>query len=438
MRQTRRDFMKAIGLVAIVGPALLQAADKTAKKPNIIYILADDLGYGDLGCYGQDRIKTPRLDKMAADGLRFTDHYSGSTVCAPSRCCLMMGVHTGHAFIKGNREVKPEGQYPIPADSITIPKLLKTAGYRTGAVGKWGLGFPGSHGAPNKQGFDFWYGYNCQRHAHSHWPKYLWRNEKKEDVAKGTWSQDLLTKEALAFIRRSKDKPFFLYVPYAVPHAQLHVPDVTPYENEDWPKNQKQFAAMITRMDADVGKILDLLKELKLDKNTLVTFASDNGPHREGGQKPAFFKSSGPFRGIKRDMFEGGIRVPFIAQWPGKTPKGKTSKLISAFWDMLPTFCDIAGIKTPARLDGISMLPTLLGQDDKQKLHEYLFWVYTGTRTVRKGKWKAIGWPPRFKLYNLEEDIGETTDLYAKHPEVAKDIKRIMIEAFPQPKKKKK
>ncbi|MDP6544924.1 MAG: arylsulfatase [Phycisphaerae bacterium] len=432
---TRREFLKVIGCSAVMGPALLQAADKTASKPNIIYILADDLGYGDLGCYGQKQIKTPRLDKMAAEGLRFTDHYSGSTVCAPSRCCLMTGVHTGHAYIRGNREVKPEGQYPIPADSITIPKLLKKAGYATGAVGKWGLGFPGSHGAPNKQGFDFWYGYNCQRHAHSYWPTYLWRNEKKEPVVKGTWSHDLLTKEALGFIRRSKDKPFFLYVPYAIPHAQLHVPDVTPYEKEDWPQKEKQFAAMITRLDADVGKILDLLKELKIDDNTLVMFASDNGPHREGGQKPQFFKSAGPFRGIKRDMFEGGIRVPFIANWPGKTPKGKTTAHISAFWDMLPTFCDMAGVKTPKGLDGISILPTILGKNDRQKQHEYLFWVYTGTRTVRKGKWKAIGWPPRFKLYNLEEDIGETTDLYAKYPEVAKDIKRIMIEAFPQPKR---
>jgi len=404
-----------------------------ADKPNIIYILADDLGYGDVGCYGQKRIKTPRLDRMAREGMRFTDHYSGSTVCAPSRCSLMTGYHTGHTYIRGNAEVKPEGQKPIPADSVTIPKLMKKAGYATGAVGKWGLGFPGSEGAPNKQGFDFWYGYNCQRHAHSYYPTYLWRNETKEPVAKGTWSHDLLTKEALAFVRNNKDKPFFLYVPYTIPHAQLHVPDLSPYENETWPANQKKFAAMVTRLDADVGKILDLLAELKIENNTLVMFASDNGPHREGGQKPDFFKSSGPFRGIKRDMYEGGIRVPMIARWPGKVSAGSTTAHISAFWDIMPTCCDLAGVEAPPGIDGISMAPTLLGKPERQKPHDYLFWIYTGTRTVRKGHWKAIGWPPRFKLFNLKTDPGETKDVYAENPEVAEQIRAIMVEAYSKP-----
>ena len=416
-----------------VGTAFSDDKSDNCSVPNIVLILADDLGYGDIGCYGQRRIKTPRLDRMAAEGMRFTDHYSGSTVCAPSRCSLMTGYHTGHTYIRGNNEVKPEGQKPIPADSVTIPKLLKKAGYTTGAVGKWGLGFPGSEGAPNKQGFDFWYGYNCQRHAHSYYPTYLWRNENKEPVTEGTWSHDLLTNEAIAFIRDNKDKPFFLYVPYTIPHAQLHVPDLAPYENENWPASQKKFAAMVTRLDADVGKILDLVDELEIENNTLVMFASDNGPHREGGQKPDFFKSAGPLRGIKRDMYEGGIRVPMIARWPGKVPAGSTTAHISAFWDIMPTCCELAGVKPPQRIDGISMVPTLLGKPDEQKPHDYLFWIYTGTRTVRKGDWKAIGWPPRFKLFNLRTDLGETTDLYEKHPDVAARIREIMEEAYTKP-----
>ena len=455
--RTRRDFLKAMGLGAasLVIPrsaAAFRQTVSTGERPNIIFILADDLGYGDLGCYGQKVIRTPNLDGMAAEGMRFTQHYAGSTVCAPSRCVLMTGLHTGHCYIRGNREVKPMGQLPLPPNTITIAKLLKEAGYTTGLIGKWGLGGPGSAGIPNRQGFDYFHGYLCQRHAHNYYPEFLFRNEQRvllegnrvanprpdgagRAIERAQYSHDLLAQEALAFIERNKDKPFFLYLALTIPHANneagnkgMEVPSFEPYANEEWPDPQKGHAAMITRMDRDIGRLLAKLNQLGLDQNTLVMFSSDNGPHREGGADPRFFKSSGPLRGIKRDLYEGGIRVPMLARWPGKVKPGSVSDHVSAFWDFLPMCAELARVKVPNRIDGISLLPTLLGQPGKQKKHEFMYWEFHGrgfNQGVRMGDWKAVrfGKAKKFELYNLKNDIGERHNVADQHPEIVATIK---------------
>ena len=442
----RRHFFRITGLgaAALTAPRLLRAAE-TARKPNIIYIMADDLGYGDLSCYGQKKFKTPNLDRMAAEGLKFTDHYSGSTVCAPSRCCLMTGLHTGHAYIRGNREVRPEGQAPIPADTFTVAKMLKQAGYATGMFGKWGLGPPGSQGDPVKQGFDEFFGYNCQRHAHNYYPGYLWHNTKKVPLDGKTYSHDLIVEKSFEFIKANKSKPFFCYLPVTIPHASMHVPEDShkPFRKK-FPQFENKvgrysgptvknpiaaFAGMVTRLDGHVGQLLALLKELGIDGSTLVIFTSDNGPHYEGGHDPNFFDSNGPLRGGKRALYEGGIRVPFIARWPGKIKPGGTTDLPSAFWDLLPTCADIAGVKAPDKIDGISYLPMLLGQPDKQKKHDYLYWEFRGgNQAVRKGDWKAISFRggARFELHDLKTDLGEMRNVADKHPDVAAEMKRIM------------
>ncbi|MCJ7730381.1 MAG: arylsulfatase, partial [Sedimentisphaerales bacterium] len=427
----RRDFLKTIGTVAITatisGCKSWPIISKTGKSshPNIIFILADDLGYGDLGCYGQKEIATPNIDRLAAEGIRFTDHYAGSTVCAPSRCCLMTGLHTCHAHIRGNALI------PLRPLDVTVAELLKQAGYTTGIIGKWGLGETGTTGIPNKKGFDYWFGYLNQRHAHNYYPEFLWRNEESipiegnkllkpepggwgESASKVTYSPDLFTKEAIAFVEQNsdfakatpdkspdkKDRPFFLYLAYTIPHANneagqngMEVPSLGQYANKDWPPPQKGHAAMITRMDADIGKLMSKLKKLGLDENTLVMFSSDNGPHKEGGGDPNFFKSAGPLRGYKRDLYEGGIRVPMLARWPGKIKAGSVTSHISAFWDFLPTCCELVGIETPPNFDGISMLPTLLGQTRKQKKHEFLYWEFHEQgkkQAVRMGDWKGV------------------------------------------------
>jgi arylsulfatase A-like enzyme len=408
-----------------------------AQLPNIIFILADDLGYGDLGCYGQKQIQTPNLDQMAREGMRFTQCYAGSTVCAPSRCCLMTGYHTGHALVRGNARV------PLRAEDVTVATVLKSAGYATGLVGKWGLGEADSSGIPNKQGFDYFFGYLNQVHAHNYYPDFLWKNQEKfplegNVVQKGVavkraqYSHDLFTREALGFIERQKEKPFFLYLAYTIPHANneagkegMEVPSDAPYSDRPWPQPQKNHAAMITRLDHDIGRLFKKLKEQGLDENTIVFFSSDNGPHKEGGADPKFFSSSGPLRGFKRDLTEGGIRVPLLVRWPGKIKAGAVSDQVAAFWDVLPTLAELGRAKAPAGLDGISLVPALLGH--KQKQHDFLYWEFHERgfqQAVRMGDWKAIrlkvGEP--LELYDLKSDIGEKTNVAAKHPEVVARI----------------
>lgn len=459
--------------------ARAQRTGQTTRPPNIVFILADDLGWGDLGSYGQTKIKTPNLDRMAAEGLRFTQFYSGSPVCAPSRCVLMTGKHGGHAYIRNNREVKPEGQWPIPAEEVTMAELFKRRGYATGAFGKWGLGFVGTTGDPNKQGFDLFYGYNCQREAHSFYPDHLWRNEQRVELEGNNreltgkhYSHDLIEAEALQFIRNNKDKPFFLYAPFTIPHLALQVPedslaeyvgewDDPPYDGKSGylphPTPRAAYAAMVTRLDRSVGRVLALLKELQLDNNTLVIFTSDNGgafgevtkdfefkPGRMGGTDYVFFRSTGPFRAFKGSVYEGGIRVPFIARWPGRIKAGQVSELPAAFYDVLPTLCAVAGIKPPANTDGVSLLPTLTGRGQQAK-HEFLFWDfggYGGQQAVRLGDWKGVRrnlhqGNLRIELYNLATDISEQRDVAAQHPEIVQRVAAIMgrertrSEAFP-------
>jgi len=423
-------------------------------RPNIIFILADDLGYGDLGCYGQQTIQTPNIDQMAAEGMVFTDHYAGSTVCAPSRCCLMTGMHTGHAWIRAN------GRLPLRPEDVTVAELLKRAGYTTGIIGKWGLGEAETTGIPNRQGFDYWYGYLNQRHAHNYYPDYLWRNEEKEALANEVepvnppggvatkrveYSHDLFASEALWFVERHAEAPFFLYLALTIPHANneaknkgMEVPSLAPYGDENWPEAQKGHAAMITRMDGDVGRLMAKLKELEIDENTVVFFSSDNGPHKEGGGDPRFFGSYGPLRGYKRALYEGGIRVPLIARWPGKIAAGSGTDHVSAFWDFLPTCCDLARVGCPEGVDGFSMLPTLLGKSRRQRKHHWLYWEFHEQgkkQAVRMGDWKGVrlnvAKAPNgpIELYDLRTDLGETTDVAMEHPEVVAKIAGIMATA---------
>lgn len=429
---------------------------KVQSKPNIIYIMADDLGYGDIGCYGQGKIHTPNLDQLASQGIIFTQHYAGSTVCAPSRACLMTGYHTGHSVVRGNRESKPEGQYPMPDSVITVAELFKQAGYTTGATGKWGLGSPGSEGDPVNQGFDLFFGYNCQREAHFFYPQHLWRNREKviirenENGAKNIYSHYLIANEALKFIQENKDNPFFLYVPFTIPHAELAIPDSLlneykgkfdeiPYAGQHYGAQEfprAAYAAMVTLMDYDVGRILNLLDDLQLAKKTLIIFTSDNGPHREGGNDPDYFDSNGPLRGIKRDLYEGGIRVPFIVRWPGKIKANSRSDHISAFWDFLPTACEIAEIDPPPGIDGISYLPALLGHPQTE--HEYLYWEFheqNGKQAIRKGKWKAVrlnvseNKDSPVQLYDLSTDSCEMNNVADRFPEIVKTMEEMLISA---------
>ncbi len=461
--RTRRDFLKAMGLGAATlvlpsGTPATQTAARPTRRPNIIFILADDLGYGDLGCYGQQTIRTPNLDRMAAEGMRFTQHYAGSTVCAPSRCVLMTGLHTGHCYVRGNKRVQPMGQIPLPPDTVSVAKLLKAAGYSTGLIGKWGLGGPGSTGAPGKQGFDYFFGYLCQRHAHNYYPEFLFRNDERVElegnkvansrpdgagvaVERAQYSHDLFAREALDFVDRNKNRPFFLYLALTIPHANneagrkgMEVPSYGPYADRDWADPQKGHAAMITRMDRDIGKLLERLEELGLDDDTLVMFSSDNGPHREGGADPTFFNSSGPLRGIKRDLYEGGIRVPLIARWTGKIAPGSKTDHISAFWDFLPTCCELGGADAPGAVDGISLLPTLLGRPEKQQKHKFMYWEFHErgfTQAVRMADWKAVRSqkPQKLELFNLEDDIGEEHDVSDKHPEIVASIEEYLEKA---------
>jgi len=437
-----------IGLTVIVGMPAARASDAPPTHPNIVFIMADDLGYGELGCYGQKTLATPNIDRLAADGLRFTDCYAGSTVCAPSRCVLMTGLHTGHCRVRGNARV------PLLPDDVTVAEVLKQAGYKTGIVGKWGLGEPNSTGLPNRQGFDYWFGYLNQRHAHNYYPEYLWRNEEKVplegNVAEGgvasqrsQYSHELMTKEALGFLDRNHDGPFFLYVPFTLPHVNnertratgdgMEVPDYGIFADKDWPNPEKGRAAMIAMLDRDVGKIMDRIKDLGIDDQTIVFFTSDNGAQQEGGSKIAFFESSGPLRGYKRDLYEGGIRVPMIVRWPGTIKPGRTSDFASGFWDFLPTAANLAGVSPPKDIDGISVLPTLLGK--KQEGDRFMYWEFHergSSRAVRMGKWKAVqvGSPTApLELYDLTSDIGEKHDLAKSHPDIVSQISNYLNSA---------
>jgi len=422
--------------LAVATPGL--AAEQNTRKPNIIYILADDAGYGDFGVYGQKEIKTPNIDRMADEGIVFTQHYAGSTVGAPSRCSLLTGKHTGHCEIRGNVEVLPEGQMALAQGIPTLGDILKNAGMITGIVGKWGLGSPGSEGEPNQRGFDHWFGYLCKRQAHSYYPSHLWRNGEKVLLDRKQYSHDLFTEEALGFINKNHRKSFFLYLPYTIPHAALQVPDLGRYKDKDWSEIKKRYAAMITRLDRDVGRVLSLLKELGIDRRTLVVFSSDNGPHAEGGADPGFFNSSGPFKGKKRDLYEGGIRVPMIVRWPGVIQPGSKSDHVSAFWDVLPTFAELVGTKAPKDTDGISFVTTLIGYPDQQKKHEYLYWEFHelgGAQAVRMDRWKGIRHNVRLEpksaieLYDLAADPGETENLATKNPKIVAKIDKIMHNA---------
>ena len=433
---TRRTFLEMTGAGAAAA-----ASSSLQSRPNILFILADDLGYGDLGCYGQQLIQTPNIDRLAAQGIRFTQAYAGSTVCAPSRCSLMTGLHTGHARTRGNKS--PD--LPLRPQDLTVAELLKPAGYRTGLVGKWSLGELGSTGYPSRKGWDDWFGYFSQTHAHNYYPEHLLDNDSaymlrgNRGTQRKDYAPDLFTRRALQFLEREPQRPFFLHVCYTTPHANnemgrdtgngMQVPSDAPYSENAWPQTEKNFAAMITRMDADIGRLMAKLDETGQAANTLVIFTSDNGPHREGGHQPGFFESSGPLRGIKRDLYEGGIRVPAIMRWPEKIQPGRVSDQVWAFWDFMPTAAELAGLRPPAGLDGVSMAPTLLGKPQQQ--HEYLYWEFHERgfkQAVRLGDWKGVrnGRQAAIELYNLKSDISERHDVAAAHPELVERIRRIM------------
>lgn len=438
-RKTLILILFALALSHLRAVTLSHAAD--TRRPNIIFILADDLGYGDLGCYGQKHIQTPHLDRLAEQGLRFTQFYAGSTVCAPSRCVLMTGQHCGHGTIRGNAKLN------LRPKDVTIAEALRAAGYATGLVGKWGLGHEGSSGVPTRQGFDEFFGYLDQHHAHNYYPAFLMRGEERvplRNVVPGEgefgrgvatekidYSHDLLTEEALAFIDRRHEAPFFLYLAYTIPHANneagdagMEVPDLGVYADRDWPAPRKAAAAMITRLDRDIGRLLERLKRHGIDEQTIVFLSSDNGPHAEGGNDPDFFDSNGPLRGAKRDLYEGGIRVPLLVRWPGRVPAGETSDHVGYFGDFFATACELAGAEAPTGLDSLSFAPTLLGHSEKQAQHEFIYFEFYergSAQAVRMADWKAIRRPMlsgKVELYDLTADIAESNDVASEHPDV--------------------
>ena len=451
----------AIPSLLLVAGTITVTGVSTKDKPNIIYILADDMGYGDLGCYGQKEIKTPAIDQLAADGIRFTRHYAGSTVSAPSRCSLMTGLHAGHSKIRGNSP-----KVELDERDTTIASVLKSEGYKTALIGKWGLGDEGSTGIPSKQGFDYFFGYLNQVHAHNHFPEYLLRNDVRVPIGneviylrpgedkkgngsatknKLVYSQDLLMKEAMQFVKNNAKSPFFLYLSVIIPHANdeyalasnehgMEVPDYGIYKDKNWPNPQKGLAAMISYLDKDVAQLRAQLVQLGIDKNTIIIFASDNGPHSEAKNDPIFFNSSGGLRGQKRDEYEGGIRIPMIACWPGTIKPGKVTNHISAFWDVMPTLAEIAGAKAPQKIDGISFLPTLLGK--KQKEHDNLYWEINeqgGKQAALKGNWKLVKtnlFDPtktKIELFNLTNDPAEQNDVSKDNPKIVAEMLAILV-----------
>lgn len=440
MKYPAPGFLKCVLLFAF-GFAPLAAC--RAERPNMIYIMVDDLGYGDLGCFGQKEIKTPNLDQLASQGMRLTSYYAGCTVCRPSRLSLWTGMHTGHTAIDSNEK------YIFQPQDVTVAELIREAGYRTGGVGKWAMGGVDTSGHPNRNGFDFWMGYLDQSEAHNYYPTHLWKNSQRVDLPgnvigdypngrgrvasqRVTYSHDVMTNHLLQFVRDNASHPFLAHVHWTIPHANneggrvlgdgMEVPDYGQYKDRSWPDVEKGQAAMISRMDTDVGRLIALLQELKIDQKTLVIFTSDNGPHSEGGHKHEYFDANGPLRGYKRDLYEGGIRAPTIAWWPGEIEAGSVSDFPLAAYDWLPTACELAGIEPPEAVDGRSFLPLLRGQNEIQR--DYLFWSYGSKKALRSGKWKGVvpGQGKDLELYDLETDIGEENDVSAKHPELVQQL----------------
>lgn len=444
------QFLLVIGLAFLLGGGTQAVSQASGKKPNVIFIMADDLGYADIGVYGQDKILTPNIDHLAKTGMRFTQAYAGSSVCAPSRCSLITGKHNGNNRVRDN---VPHGVFLQP-DDFTVGELLKQCGYATGGIGKWGLGNPGSWGVPNMQGFDYWYGHYDQDQAHYYYPDHLWENEKvvllRQNKAgnRKAHTHDLFTEKALGFIDENAAKPFFLYLAYTVPHFSDYskkspevyiVPSDAPYTDKPWTQTAKNYAAMITRMDSDVGRLRKRLEELGISENTMIVFTSDNGPYTDVPEPIQFFDSNGELRGGKRSFYEGGIRVPFIVNWKGKVAQNSVSHAPIAFWDLMPTVADLAGYPSKVATDGQSFLPLLLNPDTAPA-DRVLYWDYGHTRdeyyqAVRKGKYKGIRTTERngtvkFELYDLSNDVREERDLAGVHPKVVADLKNEMDKAF--------
>lgn len=454
-------MMKILFILALV---CLAHFGNAASKPNVIYIIADDLGYGDLSAYGQTNFSTPNIDAIAKKGMLFKQHYSSAPVCAPGRGALMTGFHTGHGAVRGNSEVQPEGQQPMPVDTFTMAHLFKKAGYATGAFGKWGLGAPGSASEPLKMGFDRFYGFNCQRMAHHYYPYFLWNDNQREmlwgnfGMETQEYAPDLIQEQALRFVEKNKGRPFFMYYPMIQPHAEMFAPErhmakyrgkflpEKPYAGVDsgpefrkYPYGSQSephaaFAAMVETIDENVGELMTKLAELGIADNTLVIFTSDNGPHQEGGHDPDYFKSNGGLRGHKRDLYEGGIRVPMIAVWPGAIPAGTVSDHISAFHDVLPTMAQLTGQPTSKGIDSVSFLPTLL-QQGRQDQHDYLYWEFhelKGRVAIRKGNWKGVRYgvsvDPNspLELYDLAQDPGETNNIAGQNEKVFRELDQLI------------
>ena len=478
---TRSELLSVFN-IGVLFIALIGCADKSQQstQPNIIYIMADDLGYGDVGAFGQKIIRTPNIDAIATEGVKFTQHYAGTTVCAPSRCVLMTGMHTGHAEVRGNKQWEPSGQMPISNETVTIAELLKQEKYTTGMIGKWGLGEPGTSGDPLKQGWDFFYGYTDQVLAHNYYPEFLWKNGEKVyldnevkyldpeawheglgsySTKKVAYSPDLMTEEALGFIEANKNKPFFLYLPFTLPHDNGEAPDSLKNEvpshgrfaEKDWPYMWKGYAAMIERLDDYVGQVTQKIKQLGLDENTMIIFTSDNGPFKgRAFTTDSVFASNGPLRGFKRDLYEGGIRVPFMARWSGVIPPGTISDHPSGFQDFLATVADITNIQNVPETDGISYFNAMIGEP--QEKHEYLYWEFHGTsntegpavrnsQAIIKGDYKAIrngifdDPNASIELYNLRYDLGENTNIASDEPTIVAEMITLMDRAHvPDPK----
>lgn len=424
-------------------------------RPNLIWIMADDLGYGELGCYGQQVIATPQLDRMAAQGLRFTQFYAGATVCAPSRSVLMTGQHQGHTRVRGNASPEGSGPQMLRDEDLTVAEVLREAGYRTALIGKWGLGMPGDEGVPNRQGFEYFFGYLSQHHAHNHFPDYLWRNDERVPLPNvvtpvgnngggyateaKVYADDLFADEALAYVEKHREGPFFLYWSMVIPHANnersrvlgngAHVPDFGPYADRDWPEPDQGHAAMIHRIDGYVGRMLDKLRELGLAENTLVIFTSDNGPHNESRHDLKRFKPAGPLTGTKRSLTDGGIRVPAIAWWPGTIAGGRVTDHVAYFGDWMATAAELAGASLPPDRDSISFVPTLQGDASRQASHEFLYWEFHEGRfrqaALYQGRFKGIrsgSAEAPVVLYDLKHDIAEKTNVADQHPDIVAKI----------------